>query len=119
VVTALYTARNWVLRKADSARVEQLLTEERAKVLAGSMTLVTDEMSRLTARVDDGVPVLRINERDYVGREAVLAKFRQLYPGAPVKFAYGGSVGAAEPIEKLAREAGLAVFTTKAGLNEE
>lgn len=112
---ALFTARAWTIKKVDAASLLDLLTERRSKNLVETATLVTDELISLEARLEDGVPVLRINHRDYVGPDAILGKLAQLYPGAPVKLKYrGGQLEATEgTVEPLIRQAGLTIYSLR------
>lgn len=112
VVIALFTARNWTINKADRDRLDKLIQENRAKSIVNTATIVTDDISRLRGRLDDDVPVLTVNRRDYVGKDAIMAKLIQLYPAAPVKFEYTGknTAKAAQVIEALAEQAGLGIY---------
>jgi voltage-gated potassium channel Kch len=112
IVIALFTARNWTINKADKERLAKLVKERRALHILDTVTIRTDAMVRLAGRLEDGEPVLTVNQRDYVGREAILTKLKQLYPGAPVKIEYSGvdTEAASVALEQIAVDAGLAIY---------
>ena len=114
IATALFTARAWVGDEALQRTVMRKLNEERAGHITDTASVATSDMTGLTGWVEDGEPAIEFNGRDYVGREAVLAKLRQLPPGAPVKFSVRGSAEQAAPVlHPLTREAGLVLWIPK------
>lgn len=114
VATALFTARNWVGSKAQRARVMRQLNEERAGYIVETTSIATEDMTNLLGWVDDGVPTLQVNGRDYVGAGAIVAKLKQFPPGAPVKIAYRGAAEVAEPVlQPLTHDAGLALWVPR------
>ncbi len=115
LVTALFTARRWMISKRHRARMLPRLTGERARYIAENATVLTDIISRLSGWIEDGEPVLEINQRPYVGRDAIRDKLRQFRPGAPIKITYRGvSPQVADPIfHPIVREAGLTVYVPR------